>query len=114
MRPVKIEIDKRDKVCVFQISGEVRLGQPTELLRQICKDQLEAGEKQFVFDMLDVPWLDSSGIGQVFGCFKRAREEHGCVKLVLRGKSYSLYTITQLDKVFEIFDDVDAAVASYS
>ena len=114
MRPVKIEIDKRDKVCVFQISGEVRVGQPTELLRQICKDQLEAGEKQFVFDMLDVPWLDSSGIGEVFACFKRVREKGGVVKLVLRGKSYSLFTITQLDRVFEIFDDADSAIASFS
>ena len=43
-------------------------------------------------------------------CFKRAREVGGAVKLVLRGKSYSLFTITQLDRVFEIFDDVDAAV----
>ena len=45
---------------------------------------------------------------------QQVREVQGVVKLVLRGKSYSLFTITQLDKVFEIFDDASAAVASFS
>jgi anti-anti-sigma regulatory factor len=75
---------------------------------------VEQGERYFVLDMLDAPWLDSSGLGEVFACFKRAREVDGVVKLVLRGKSYSLFTITRLDKVFEIFDDVDTAVGSFS
>ena len=113
MRPVKIEVDKRDGVNVFRISGELRLGQPTELLRRACREHIEKGEKQYVFDMLDVAWLDSSGLGEVFACFKRAREAQGTVKLALRGKSYSLFTITQLDKVFEIYDDVDSAVSSF-
>jgi anti-sigma B factor antagonist len=114
MRPVKIEVDKRGSVCVLRITGEVRIGQPTALLRQTCRERIEAGERSIVLDMLEVPWLDSSGLGEVFACYKRAREAQGAVKLVLRGKSYSLFTITQLDKVFEIFDDVEAAVASYS
>ena len=114
MRPVKIVVEKQGTVCVFRITGEVRIGQPTALLRQTCREKIEAGERNFVLDMLEVPWLDSSGLGEVFACFKRAREAQGAVKLVLRGKSYSLFTITQLDKVFEIFDDADAAIASYS
>jgi anti-sigma B factor antagonist len=113
MRPVKIEVEKRGGVNVFRISGEVRLGQPTELLRRTCREHIEQGETQYVFDMLDVAWLDSSGLGEVFACFKRAREAQGTVKLALRGKSYSLFTITQLDKVFEIYDNVDAAVDSF-
>ena len=114
MRPVKIDIEKNGTVCVFHITGEVRIGQPTALLRQSCREKIAEGERSFVLDMLEVSWLDSSGLGEVFACYKRAREAQGTVKLVLRGKSYSLFTITQLDKVFEIYDEVDAAIASYS
>ncbi len=113
MRPVKIEVEKHGEVCVLGFSGEVRIGQATTLLRQVSKDLLARGERRFVLNLLDVSWLDSSGIGEVFAVFKRAREVGGAVKLVLRGKSYSLFTITQLDRVFEIFDDVQAAVASF-
>jgi anti-sigma B factor antagonist len=114
MRPVTIDVRKSGEVCILDIKGEMRIGQPTVLLRQKCRELIEQGEREFVLDMLDVPWLDSSGLGEVFACFKRAREIDGVVKLVLRGKSYSLFTITQLDRVFEIFDDADAAVASFS
>lgn len=114
MRPVKIEVEQRGEICILRMHGEIRIGQPTTLLRDMCREQIGQGRRNFVFDMLDVPWLDSSGLGEVFACFKRAREIHGEVKLVLRGKSYSLFTITQLDKVFEIFDDAEAAVASFA
>ena len=114
MRPVTIEIRKSGAVCVLEIKGEVRIGQPTQVLRNKSRELIRQGERVFVMDMRGVPWLDSSGLGEVFACFKRAREVDGVVKLVLRGKSYSMFTITHLDKVFEIFDDVDAAVASCS
>ena len=84
------------------------------MLREQSKALLAQGERNFVLNMLDVPWLDSSGLGEVFACFKRAREREGAVKLVLRGKSYSLFTITELDRVFEIFDTSEEAVASFS
>jgi anti-sigma B factor antagonist len=114
MRPVTIEVRRSGDVCILDIEGEVRLGQPTTLLHQTCGRLVEQGERRLVLDMLDVPWLDSSGLGTVFACFKKARETGGVVKLVLRGKAYSLFTFTQLDKVFEIFSDTDAAVASFS
>ena len=114
MRPIKIDVRKSGDVCILDITGEVRIGHPTTALREKSKELIEQGERFFVIDMLGVPWLDSSGLGEVFACFKRARERQGVVKLVLRGKSYSLFTITQLDKVFEIFDDAEQAVASFS
>jgi len=113
MRPVSIEVEKHGDICVLVIKGEVRIGAPTAALRAKSRELIARGEKHFVLDMLDVPWLDSSGLGEVFATFKRAREKQGVVKLVLRGKSYSLFTITQLDKVFEIFDTREDALASF-
>ena len=113
MRRVTIDVRKRGEVCILDIGGEVRIGDPADRLRQKSKELVDSGERFFVLDMLDVPWLDSSGIGEVFACYKRARELEGVVKLVLKGKSYSLFTITQLDSVFEIFDNVDEAIASF-
>jgi len=114
MKAVDIEVSKSGDVCIVDIAGEVRIGEPTRLLRRTSKELIERGERRFVLDMLDVPWLDSSGLGEVFASYKRAREVGGEVRLVLRGKSYSLFTITQLDRVFRIFDSTDEAVASFA
>jgi anti-sigma B factor antagonist len=114
MRRVTIDVRKSGDVCILDVEGEVRIGEPTELLRKTSKELVGSGEKYFVLDLLDVPWLDSSGIGEVFACYKRARELDGEVKLVLKGKSYSLFTITRLDSVFEIFDNLEEALASFA
>ncbi len=114
MRRLTMDVRKHGDVCVIDIGGEVRIGEPTDQLRRKSKELVNSGERSFVLDMLDVPWLDSSGIGEVFACYKRARELEGVVKLVLKGKSYSLFTITQLDSVFEIFDNVEEAIASFA
>jgi anti-sigma B factor antagonist len=109
----KLEISKRGGVAVVHISGEIALGKSTALLSRKTKELVAAGVRDMVLDMQNVPWLDSSGIGEVFACYKRARAEGGAVKLVLSGKSRSLFTFTELHRVFEIFDDLDAAVSSF-
>jgi anti-anti-sigma factor len=112
-RDMKIDVHERGDVCLLVLEGEVKLGEPTRLLREKSRELVHAGKRFFVLDMLGVPWLDSSGIGEVFACYKRARQNDGVVKLVLRDRSLSLFTMTQLDRVFEIYGDVDRAVASF-
>lgn len=108
-----IDVRERRGVCVLVLTGEVKLGEPTRLLRERSRALVGAGKRFFVLDMLGVPWLDSSGLGEVFACYKRARQIDGVVKLVLKDRSLSLFTMTQLDKVFEIFAEVDEAVSSF-
>jgi anti-anti-sigma factor len=108
-----IDVQERQGICVLVLTGEVKLGEPTRLLREKSRELVGAGTQFFVLDMLAVPWLDSSGIGEVFACYKRARQIDGVVKLVLKDRSLSLFTLTQLDRVFEIFADADAAVSSF-
>jgi anti-sigma B factor antagonist len=111
---MEIEVQERAGVSVLALHGEVKLGEPTRLLREKSRELVDAGRRFLVLDMLDVPWLDSSGIGEVFACYKRARQKGGVVKLVVRDRSLSLFVMAQLDGVFEIFADVDAAVASFN
>ena len=113
MKPVTIDVQKSGSVCILDIKGEVRIGQPTVMLREKCKELIERGERRFVLDMLDVPWLDSSGIGEVVACFKRAREKGGTVKLVLSEKPYNSFTYCHLHRMFEMFDSLDVAMSSF-
>ena len=108
-----VDVQEKQGICVLVLTGEVKLGEPTRLLREKSRELVDAGKRFFVLDMLDVPWLDSSGIGEVFACYKRARERDGVVKLVVKDRSLSLFVLTQLDRVFEIFADVGAALSSF-
>lgn len=112
MRQVAMEVQKLDSATLIVVSGELRIGGSAEELRTIAKQLLSEGVKTLVLDMLDVSWLDSSAMGEVFAIFKRIREADGSLKLVLAGKALELFEITELDKVLEIYPDRAAALAS--
>jgi len=110
---VKITVRKDNKIAILEISGRVTLGKGEVVLRGRFKKLLEAGERFFIFHMIHVSYLDSAGIGEMVACAKRAYELGGIIKIVLqpRGKARELFSITCLNRVFEIFEDEEAALA---
>jgi anti-sigma B factor antagonist len=110
---MEIEIHKRGDVCVLDIVGELRFGKPTGTLHRRTTELIDAGERFFILNLARSPWLDSSGIGEVVDFHKRARARKGVVKLVLNDHGRTLFTLTQLQKMFDIFDDLETAVASF-
>jgi anti-anti-sigma factor len=111
---MKIEVRKKGKICILDLSGKITFGPATEMLDERFMALLDSGERFFVFNMTGVPWLDSGGIGHVVQCHKRVRDRNGVIKLVLKGKSHDLFTMYELHKVFEIFEDLEEALASFA
>ena len=91
------------------------IGQGDKLLADKVRELLKAGEKFFILNMEGVPWLDSGGIGEVVACYKRVKEKEGLIKLEkLSGKAHDLFTMTALNRVFEIFDNEQDALGSFT
>jgi anti-anti-sigma regulatory factor len=64
--------------------------------------------------MLKVPWMDSSGIGEVVACYKRARDAKGELKVVMKGKSHDLFTFYELHKVCELYESLEDALGAFA
>ena len=110
---MKIQMRKEGKIDVMEFSGEISITGGTGELRDLFCGRLDEGGRLFVFDLLGVAWLDSSGIGEIVACFKRARENGADVKLVLKGKAHDLFTYCALDRVFDIYETLPSAMASF-
>lgn len=110
---MKIQIHKEGKIDVVEFSGEISIGGGPNELRTIFRTRLDEGGRLFVFDMLGVAWLDSSAIGEIVSCYKKGLEQGAVVKLVLKGKAHDLFTYCALDKVFEIYETLPSAMASF-
>ena len=110
-----IHTRKLGKVCVFEMSGNLTIGKSDIELRKAFRSALAAGENRFVFNLLDVGYMDSAAIGETVACAKRAAENGGTIKLVLapKGRPGEVLRIASLDRVFEIFSDESEAIASY-
>jgi anti-sigma B factor antagonist len=110
---MSIAVRKHGDLCILEMAGHLRYPDATALLRRTSREVIAAGERLLVLNMKRVPFMDSSGIGEIVACFKRLRELGGTLKLVLQKPTYKLFTYTHLERMFEIFQDEAAAIASF-
>lgn len=108
-----IDVRKKGNICILDMAGQLKLDNSSQLATK-CRELVESGERLFVFNMLKVTWLDSAGVGEIVACHKRIREREGTLKLVLRGKAHEIFTMVYLHRTFEIFEDLESALASFA
>jgi anti-sigma B factor antagonist len=102
-------------VTIVDISGRIVLGEESAALRELVSDLLSKGNKKILFNLADVNYIDSSGLGHLVSAFTSVRKQDGELKLLkLTNKVHDLMQITRLYTVFNIMDDEAVAVKSFT
>jgi anti-sigma B factor antagonist len=111
-----IDVRRRDGVCVVGLKGRLILGGGDETLRRRFHELLDGDDRRFVFDLSGLSYMDSAGIGELVASAKRAGDVGAIIRIVSQeGSSVrQVFALTQLDRVFEIYEDADAAVRAYA
>jgi anti-sigma B factor antagonist len=74
----------------------------------------ESGKIKLVMDFCNVRFLTSSALGLLIRISKKVYESEGSLKLCsIDPKIFEVFRITRLDKVFDIYDELDQAVDSF-
>jgi anti-sigma B factor antagonist len=97
-------------VTIVTVTGEIDVF-TTPRLRETLLDLLENGSLHLIMDFSDVAFLDSTGLGVLVGMFHRLRSRQG--SMVIAGPSERVrrvFHITQLTKIFTIYDTLDEAL----
>jgi anti-sigma B factor antagonist len=101
-------------VTIVDISGRIVLGEESAALRDLVCDLLSKGHRKILFNLGEVNYIDSSGLGHLVGAFTSVRKQQGELKLLnLTNKVHDLLQITRLYTVFDIIDDEAVAVRSF-
>ncbi len=109
-----VEKDLGD-VALLDIRGRLTLGPETEALRSKVQALLEAGRQSILLDLGEVMYIDSVGLSTLVASYTSARKQGGDVKLLhLPRGVHQLLQITRLSTVFEIYDDLAKAQASFA
>jgi anti-sigma B factor antagonist len=113
---MEIELRKKGRVCVLNLTGRLPLGQGDVALRHKFQEVLDAGERQLLLNLSGLNMMDSAGVGEFVACSKRAFERAAIVKVTVQADSAiaRIFSITGLERAYEVFTDEDSAVASYS
>ena len=111
---MKIEKRKKGNVTIFDLKGKILFGDGIDELRQSSNAALKDNEKQLVLNFAEVPYLDSTGLGEVVRSYTTLKKEGGTVKIAnLTNKVKDLMMVTKLITVFETFNDENEAVNSF-
>ena len=103
-------------------SGEVSIveltGQLTSFangaLRNTVSDLMKQQRKKIVLNVGGLLYLDSSGVGELVNCYMGVIQQGGEMRVVgLTPKVEEILKITQLYRVFQEFQDEEAALNSF-
>ena len=105
---------KLDDVTVLNFSfNEINLDQRERIKKELA-EMVQKGEKKFVVDLSRVGFVSSLVIATIVFFAKEARKNGGEVKLSgLSNDAYSIFQLTQLDKIFELYETDSDAVESF-
>lgn len=103
-------------VVILDLQGKILLGDGDIQLKEYIAKLIEHGERRVLLNMAGVPYMDSSGLGEVVRCYTAVKRVPGGgeLKLVnLTQRLQDLLTITKLITVFEAFESEESALAAF-
>jgi anti-sigma B factor antagonist len=112
--PLKIDTREVAHVTILDIEGRIVLGDEIHDLREAVRDLIKQDKKKIILNLANVDYIDSSGVGELVGCFTTLRNAGGELKLLnLTQKVHEVLHVTKLYTVFDIREDEFTAVKSF-
>ncbi len=103
----------REGIAIVTLKGRLTVGEASAAREQV--NQLIAAHKvNVIFDLGDVDYIDSTGLGSLVICFTSIKKAGGALKLLnLNRRNIELLVLTKLHTIFEVFSDEQDAVNSF-
>ena len=112
---MKLTDREQDGVVILEPRGKIMGGPDASLLHDKLYEFIEKDKKNFVVDLAQVDWMNSTGLGILISGYTTLRNSDGTLKLAnVTEKIQSLLVITKLEGVFEAYDSLDDAIKSFS
>ena len=111
---IKMTNSEVDGVSVVTLDGRIVLGEESNSLREKLKSMLAEGKKKIVLNMVNIKYIDSSGLGTLVAAHVSAKTQGASVRLCNLGKKFhEIMQITKLLTIFDVYDTEAAAVSSF-
>jgi anti-sigma B factor antagonist len=111
MPEFRMNATMKDGKAVVAVFGSVDLTTAPDLRNQLA-EFIDDGVTCIITDLTGTDFLDSTGLGALVSALKRLRTRDGEIRVVCApGHVRKVFEITSLDRVFSMYDTVDAALA---
>ncbi len=111
---MKIKQNSQGEVMVLELSGKIMGGPDHDKFKGEVNEVLENNFKNVVLDFSGVPWINSTGLGIIISGFHSIKAAEGTMKVCsVKERVLSIFYISQLENIFEVFGTRDEALASF-
>ena len=106
-------IESIGHIAVLYLRGRITIGDGDVRLSSTVNFLLGKGVRHILISLRRVTFMDAAGIGTLVACQNQARAHRAVIKLLNpSAKVHDLLSLTKLDEVFEVYQDMEEALVS--
>jgi anti-sigma B factor antagonist len=110
---MKLDLQEDGAVSILVLNGQLAVGED-EQFREAIDMLLGSGRSNILLDFTDLTFMDSMGIGELVSSYRTVERFGGSMKILKPSKRITdSLSLTRLLPIFEIFEDRNAAIASF-
>lgn len=106
-----IDVKKKGEVFVVKISGNLGYEDINDFTKEVGSIIEENFRPKFIFDLANMPYINSATIGKFVAIFKIINKAHGAVTFCnVRPFVKNILDITKLSTIFDIYNSLEEAI----
>lgn len=112
---MKFKTRKTNDIVIYDIEWQFKIVDEMSLELHIdVRSQLEEGKRHFLFNLKNVEYMDSFGLGEIIGSFISISNRGGKLKLTnLVPRIRLMFETTGLVRIFDIFENEETAIKDF-
>lgn len=110
----RIDVSSEGDMTILAIAGHIA-EMDAERLARVLDEVFEQESYRLIFDLSNVSYMTSSGLGQLMRSYRVTGENGGFIRIVdPQPLVADIFRVTKLTNVFEIYPDLDTALRAGS
>ncbi|AIS52407.1 anti-sigma F factor antagonist [Thermoanaerobacter kivui] len=106
-----IKFSKKEDSLIAKIEGELDHHVSENIKNAINEEYVKKSCRNLIFDLKNVNFMDSSGIGVIIGRYKKVKENNGKVAIVNANKQlHKLIEVSGLLRIVKCYNDIEEAL----
>ena len=106
----KVEPD----IAVIEMTGRITMGSDSQKIEWGLAELLKDNQKKVIFDLTEVTFLDSSGIGILVMCHAKLKKVGGSLRIAgARGMVEETLELTSVNKIVHLYPTVAEAAQGF-
>ena len=106
----KVEPD----IAVLEMTGRITMGSDSQQIEWGLAELLKGNQKKVIFDLTEVTFLDSTGIGILVMCHAKLKKAGGALRIAgARGMVEAMLDLTSVNKIVSFYPTAAEAAQGF-